>query len=226
MAASPSVRIVKPAAFAVCLLPLIWLAGRAAAGDLGANPIEAAVRHLGDWSLRMLLAALAVTPLRRLTGWSALARLRRMLGLFAFAYAALHLSAYVALDQFFDWASVWTDIVKRRYILVGAASFVILLALAATSTDGMVRRIGPRRWRALHRLVYAAAPLGALHYFMMAKTGVQTPLTYGAAAAALLAARVVLPRRVWRPVLSCSLVLGRTPGYVLKRVARNFYKET
>ena len=189
MASALSARLSKPVVFAACLLPLVWIAWRAATGDLGANPIEAGTRALGDWSLRMLLIALAVTPVRRLTGWSALARLRRMLGLFAFAYVTLHLLAYVAFDQFFDWPSIGADIVKRRYILVGVTTFVMLSALAATSTDGMVRRLGPRRWRALHRLVYAAAPLAVLHYFMMTKTDIRSPLIYGGMAAALLAAR-------------------------------------
>jgi methionine sulfoxide reductase heme-binding subunit len=189
-------RLLKPAIFAVCLLPLVWLAWRAATGDLGANPIEAGTRALGDWALRMALIALAVTPMRRLTGWSALARLRRMLGLFAFTYVMLHLLAYVALDQFFDWPSIGADIVKRRYILVGMTAFVMLAALAATSTDGMVRRLGPRRWRALHRLVYVAAPLAVLHYFMMTKADVRSPLIYGGIAAALLGARVAV--WLWR----------------------------
>jgi methionine sulfoxide reductase heme-binding subunit len=120
-----------------------------------------------------------------------LARLRRMLGLFAFTYVMLHLLAYVALDQFFDWPSIGADIVKRRYILVGMTAFAMLAALAATSTDGMVRRLGPRRWRMLHRLIYAAAPLAALHYFMMTKADIRSPLVYGGIAAALLAARAV-----------------------------------
>lgn len=183
--------LLKPAVFAACLVPLGWLVWLGASGGLGANPIEAVVRYLGDWSLRMLLAALAVTPLRRLTGWSPLARIRRMLGLFAFFYVTLHVLAYAGIDQFFDWPAIWADIVKRRYILVGALTFTILSALAATSTDGMARRLGPRRWRALHRLVYAAAPLAALHYFMMVKSNAQAPLIYGGAAAVLLAARLM-----------------------------------
>jgi sulfoxide reductase heme-binding subunit YedZ len=192
MAVAPPLRRpsrLKACVFVACLLPLAWLAWRALSDDLGANPIEAVTRFLGDWSLRMLLAALAVTPLRRAFGWNQLARLRRMLGLFAFAYVALHVMAYAALDQFFDWPSIWADIVKRRYILVGAATFLILAALAATSTDGMVRRLGPRRWRMLHRLVYVAAPLAVLHYFMMVKVDVEAPLVYGGVAAGLLAAR-------------------------------------
>jgi sulfoxide reductase heme-binding subunit YedZ len=197
-----SFRLLKPVVFAACLLPLVWLVWRAAAGDLGANPIEAGTRALGDWSLRMVLIALAVTPVRRLTGWNALARLRRMLGLFAFTYVTLHLLAYVALDQFFDWPSIGADIVKRRYILVGMTAFVMLAALAATSTDGMVRRLGPRRWRTLHQLVYAAAALAVLHYFMMTKTDVRSPLIYAGIAAALLGARVVGWKQRQTPVSS------------------------
>jgi methionine sulfoxide reductase heme-binding subunit len=209
MAVLSPVRALKPVVFAICLLPLVWLVWRGATGDLGANPIEAVVRSLGDWSLRMLLAALAVTPLRRLTGWSALARLRRMLGLFAFAYVTLHLLAYVALDQFFDWPSIWADVVKRRYILIGMVNFAMLAALAATSTDSMVRRVGARRWRALHRLVYAAAPLAVLHYFMMVKTDIRTPLIYGAVAAALLGVRLL--RRT--PQQTAALNRVAHPGF-------------
>jgi methionine sulfoxide reductase heme-binding subunit len=184
-----ALRAVKAAVFAACLWPLAWLAWRAFTDDLGANPVEAGTRALGDWALRMLLLALAVTPLRRLTGWSRLAWLRRMLGLFAFAYAALHVLAYAALDQAFDWAAIGADILKRRYISVGATAFAVLAVLAATSTRRATQRLGPARWRALHRLVYVAAPLAVLHYAMMVKTDLRPPLVYGVVVVALLGAR-------------------------------------
>ena len=184
-------RALKPAVFAVALLPLIILVGRALVGDLGANPIEAVTRNLGDWALRFLLIALAVTPLRLLTGWTALARLRRMLGLFAFFYVCLHMLAYIGLDQFFGWLAIWRDIVKRVYITIGMAALVTLVPLAITSTDAMARRLGGSRWRALHRLVYLAGILGVLHYFFMIKAGYIEPAIYAVILAALLGIRVV-----------------------------------
>ncbi len=134
-------RIAKPVVFALCLTPLAWLAWLAWTAGLGANPIEATNRFLGDWALRFLLITLALTPVRGLTGWVVLIRFRRMLGLFAFTYVVLHLSSYVVLDQFFDWREIWTDIVKRRYITVGMISFSLLVPLAVTSTKGMVKRL-------------------------------------------------------------------------------------
>jgi sulfoxide reductase heme-binding subunit YedZ len=178
--------LAKPAVFAACLLPLALLAFRAATGGLGANPIELCNRYLGDWALRFLLIALAVTPLREATGWAAVGRFRRMLGLFAFAYVVLHLSSYVGLDQFFDFAAIGREIVKRRYITLGMVAVVLLLPLAVTSTDGMVRRLGGRRWRALHRLVYVIAPLGVAHHWMMVKKDLTWPMVHAAILALLL----------------------------------------
>ncbi len=182
-------RWLKPAIFALCLLPLLWLAIRALTGNLGANPIEATTRYLGDWALRFLLIALAVTPLRLLTGWTDVARLRRMLGLFAFLHVVLHLMSYVGLDRFFDLAAVWKDVVKRRYITVGMAAVLMLIPLAVTSTDAMIRRLGGLRWRRLHYLVYPAAIAGVLHYFMMIKAGFLQPLIYAGVLALLLGIR-------------------------------------
>jgi Predicted membrane protein len=180
----------KPAVFAACLLPLLWLAWRAGFGSLGVNAVETVNRHLGDWALRFLLIALAVTPLRRITGWAPLARLRRMLGLFAFFYVFLHLASYVGLDLFFDWQALWQDVLKRRYITLGMLAFVLLIPLAATSTGGMVRRLGGRRWRALHRLVHPAAILGVAHFWLMVKADIREPLLYAAILAVLLGYRV------------------------------------
>jgi len=161
--------LLRLAVHALCALPLLWLGWAAFDGRLGANPIEAVVRFLGDWALRGLVLALAVTPLRRLTGWGRLASYRRMVGLWAFAYAALHLTAYVVLDQFFDWPAIGGEIVKHKFITAGMAAFLLLLPLAATSTSAMIRRLGAARWRRLHRAVYLAAPLAALHYVWMVK---------------------------------------------------------
>ncbi|TAN74092.1 MAG: sulfoxide reductase heme-binding subunit YedZ [Magnetospirillum sp.] len=191
-------RWAKPVVFALCLLPLVWLAGRAVTDGLGANPIEALVRFLGDWALRFLLIALAVTPLRQILGWPGLARFRRMLGLFAFFYVAVHLTAYVGVDQFFDWSAIGRDIVKRRYITIGMAAVLLLLPLAITSTDAMIRRLGGRRWRKLHRLVYVIVPLGVVHHWMMVKKDLTEPMIHAAILAALLGWRVLAVRRAAR----------------------------
>jgi len=189
-------RIAKPAVFAAGLGPLAWLAwtvattGFGPTGGLGANPIEAVNRYLGDWAIRFLLIALAVTPVRGLTGWTVVMRFRRMLGLYAFFYACLHLSSYIGLDQFFDWRAIWLDIVKRNYITIGMLTFLMLAPLAATSTQGMIKRLGGRRWVRLHRLVYAAGIAACVHFYMMRK-GVQLePIIYGGICAVLLGYRV------------------------------------
>ena len=171
-------RWLRPGAHLLWALPLVWLAARGFADDLGANPIEAVIRFLGDWALRGLVVALAVTPLRRLTGWSRLAQYRRMLGLWAFAYAAMHMTTYVVLDQFFDFDTIGKEILKHKFITAGMAAFVLLLPLAVTSTAAMVRRLGGQRWRRLHQLVYAVAPLAAVHYIWMVKADIRQPLVY------------------------------------------------
>ena len=142
----------------------------------------------GDWGLRLLLLTLAVTPLRRLTGWGWLLRFRRMLGLFAFFYLSLHLVTYLWLDQFFDWAAILEDVAKRPYITAGFAAFLLLVPLALTSTRGMVRRLG-WRWQTLHRLIYPAAALGVLHFFWLTKADLREPLVYASVLALLLALR-------------------------------------
>lgn len=183
--------IAKPAVFALCLAPLAWLVAQVFSGGLGANPIEATNRFLGDWALRFLLIALAVTPVKDLTGWAVIMRFRRMLGLFAFFYVSLHLASYVVLDQFFAWSEIWGDIVKRRYITIGMIAFVLLIPLAITSTKGMIKRLGGRRWTQLHMLVYGAAVFAVFHYFMMVKADIREPLIYAAVLALLLGYRVV-----------------------------------
>lgn len=188
-------RWLKPAVFILSLLPLVWLAGRALTDGLGVNPVETLNRFLGDWALRFLLIALAVTPLRRLTRWAPLARLRRMMGLFAFFYVVLHLASYVGLDLYFDWVALWQDVAKRTYITLGMAAVLLLLPLAVTSTDGMIRRLGGRAWRRLHMLVFPAAILGVAHYWMMVKADIRQPLLHAVVLAVLLGSRLWAARR-------------------------------
>lgn len=185
-------RGLKPAVFALCLLPLLQQAWWAYSGNLGANPIGELTNESGVWSLRLLLATLAITPLRRLTGWGWLISVRRMLGLYAFTYGVLHLGVYWGLNQYFDLGLIAGDL-KRPYIVAGYLSLLLMVPLAATSTDAMVRRLG-RRWQKLHRLVYAVAILGVLHYLLLVKIDFLPPLGYGLALAVLLGWRLW----VWR----------------------------
>jgi methionine sulfoxide reductase heme-binding subunit len=157
----------KPLLFAAALLPLAWLIWGAFSSTLGANPAEALIRSTGDWTLRLLCLTLAVTPLRQWTGWHALARLRRMIGLFTFFYGVLHFLCFAWLDMGFDLAAILKDIPKRPFILVGTAALLSMVPLAATSFNGAIKALGSRRWQALHRLVYATALLGVLHFFWM-----------------------------------------------------------
>lgn len=159
--------LAKPLVFVLCLLPLAWLVYGAATDQLGANPAEALIRGLGEWTLRFLCLALAVTPLRVRTRTPQLARYRRMLGLFTFFYACLHLLSYGWLDMGLDLADIGRDILKRPFILVGFTAWLLLLPLAATSFNRAVRALGGRQWQALHRLVYVVAPLALLHFFWM-----------------------------------------------------------
>ena len=181
---------IKAVLFAAALVPFAALVAAGFTGGLGANPVEAITHTTGEWTLRLLLATLAITPLRHLTGWVWLTRLRRMVGLFAFFYLALHFSTYAVLDASLDLAYVLEDIADRLYITVGFAAFVMLVPLAATSTNAMVRRLGPLRWRRLHRLVYAAGICGVLHYLWLVKADLREPLIYAAVLALLLAARL------------------------------------
>ena len=182
--------LVKPLLFAASLGPLAWLSLGAWQGSLGANPIEAITRATGVWTLRFMLVTLAVTPARWLTGLNEVVRLRRMLGLFAFFYGSLHLLTYLWLDQFFDWAAIAKDVVKRPFITAGFSAYVLLVPLAITSTAGMIRRLGGRRWRRLHRLAYVTAALGVVHYWWLVKLDTRPPRNYGILLAALLLIRV------------------------------------
>jgi sulfoxide reductase heme-binding subunit YedZ len=173
----------------LCLLPLMRLLVLGAVGGLGANPIEFITRSTGTWTLVGLMVILSVTPMRRLTGRAELVRYRRMLGLFTFFYAALHFITYVWLDQFFDPAAIARDIVKRPFITLGFTAFVLLVPLAATSSNAMMRRLG-RRWRQLHRLIYLIALLGVIHYLWLVKKDLTEPLIYGAVLVLLMALRL------------------------------------
>ncbi|MFZ0410801.1 MAG: protein-methionine-sulfoxide reductase heme-binding subunit MsrQ [Candidatus Acidiferrales bacterium] len=183
-------RWTKVVAFAVCLVPLAALAGRALQGELGANPIEFITHATGDWTLRFLVITLAVTPLRKLLRLPQLIRFRRMLGLFAFFYAFLHFSTWIVLDQFFDWRGMLKDVEKRPFITVGFTAFALMIPLAVTSTAGWIRRLGGRRWQWLHRLIYASAILGVIHYYWLVKSDERKPLEYAWMVGILLAWRV------------------------------------
>ena len=179
----------KAPVFLACLAPVVWLAWAGVSGHLGANPISEVTKATGTWTLRFVVLTLAITPLRRLTGWKVLVRYRRMLGLFAFSYGTLHFLTYLWLDQFFDLASITKDVMKRPFITVGFTAFLLMVPLALTSTTGWIRRLGGRRWQALHRLVYGTATLGVVHYWWLVKADVSRPLAYGAIVVTLLAAR-------------------------------------
>ena len=168
----------------------MWLVWRWQTTGLGANPIELLTRTLGIWALRLLLASLAMTPLRLVTGWSWPIGLRRLLGLWAFTYVCLHFAVWIGLDHFFDWQTMGEDVVKRPYITVGVLALLLLIPLACTSTAGMIRRLGGRAWRRLHRLVYVIAVLAILHYLWLAKKAIDDPYWYALALATLLAIRL------------------------------------
>jgi sulfoxide reductase heme-binding subunit YedZ len=182
--------VLKLGVWAICLAPLASLAWWAWTDNLGANPISFLTNTLGDWAFRLLLASLAMTPLRILLGVSWPITLRRLLGLFAFAYAVLHFGVWLVLDQFFDWPAMVADIVKRPYITVGMTALLLLIPLAATSTTGMIKRLGGRAWNRLHGLVYAIGVLAALHFFWLAKKARTEPYWYALVLAVLLAVRL------------------------------------
>jgi sulfoxide reductase heme-binding subunit YedZ len=179
----------KPVVFLLCLLPLTMLGWQAYADSLGANPIDEIADRTGQWTLRFLLIMLLMTPLKRFCGRTWPARMRRMLGLFAFFYACLHLLTYLWLDQFFDWAEIWLDILDRPFITVGMLAFVLLLPLALTSSQFMVRKL-KRNWKRLHRLAYIIPALGVVHFWWLVKADVLEPFVYAVLLAALLLVRM------------------------------------
>lgn len=187
---SESIRSWKVAVFLLCLIPLVRLVWLASYDDLGANPIEFITRSLGTWALSFLLITLAITPLRWLTGNASPIRFRRMLGLFTFFYALLHLLSYLWLDQFFDWTEIWKDILKRPFITAGMTAFLLLVPLAATSFNKAMRLL-KRNWQRLHRLVYPAAMIAILHYYWLVKLDTTQPLLYALALAILLGWRLL-----------------------------------
>jgi methionine sulfoxide reductase heme-binding subunit len=180
----------KVGVWVVCLAPLAMLGFRAWQGDLTANPISFITNTLGDWTFRFLLASLALTPLRIVTGMSWQMTLRRLLGLFAFSYAALHFSVWIFLDHFFNWGQMAADIVKRPYITMGMLALTGLIPLAATSTTGMIRRLGVRNWKRLHRIVYLVGICAALHFLWLAKVGRTDQYVYAAIVALVLGIRL------------------------------------
>jgi sulfoxide reductase heme-binding subunit YedZ len=189
--------LAKPATFAVCLAPFLWLAFRAWSGRLSVNPIEDITLTTGIWALRFLVISLAITPVRRITGWNRLVQYRRMLGLFAFFYATLHVATYVVLDLYFAWDLILADILKRPFITAGMVAFVTMVPLALTSTRGWIRRLG-RRWQLLHRLVYVSAIAAAVHYLWKVKVVIGSPVYYAAIVAGLLLFRVAWSLRARR----------------------------
>ncbi len=182
----------KVVLFLLCLAPLAWLVYGAVANQLGANPAEALIRRLGDWTLRGLMLTLAITPLRELSGQAALARFRRLLGVFTFVYASLHLLAYGWLDMGLDLPEIARDIAKRPFILMGFAAWALMLPLAATSFNRAIRRLGAKRWQALHKAVYAVSVIGLMHFIWLraGKHNFAEPAVYGVILAALLGWRV------------------------------------
>ncbi len=186
--------IVKAVLWTAFLTPAVVLAVDGLTGRLGANPIEETIHRTGWWTLFLLTGTLAITPARRLTGSRQIIRYRRLVGLFAFFYGTLHFSSYVVLDQFFAWDYILEDIAERPFITLGFGAWLILLALAFTSTRGWIRRLG-RRWRRLHRLVYVAALAGGVHFFWRVKADEREPLVFLAVIICLLAVRVVIRAR-------------------------------
>jgi sulfoxide reductase heme-binding subunit YedZ len=176
------------------LVPAGWLLYALLYGGLGPNPAETLQLQTGIWALRLLVATLAITPVRRVTGWNRLVQFRRMLGLLAFFYALLHLASYVVLDRYFDLSGVWEDVVERPFITAGMIAFLTMVPLAITSTRGWIRRLG-RRWQVLHRLVYVSAVAAAIHYLWKVKVMIGPPVNYALLVAVLLAFRIYW---VWR----------------------------
>jgi sulfoxide reductase heme-binding subunit YedZ len=184
-------RYLKPGVFLACLAPLAWLVWRALHNALGANPIEAITHFTGDCTLTFLLITLAVTPLRKLTRQYWLINFRRMLGLFAFFYGTLHLMTWVGLDKFFDVHEMLADVAKRRFITAGMTAYALMIPLALTSTKWSIRKLGGKRWQALHRLIYFSAAAGVIHYIWLVKADLKKPLEYAAVLTALMLYRLI-----------------------------------
>jgi sulfoxide reductase heme-binding subunit YedZ len=202
--------VLKPLVFVASLAPFCWIAWAALTGNLSANPLQDITHDTGDWTLRFICITLAITPLRRLTGWNAVIRFRRMMGLFAFFYGTTHFLIYVIADRFASldfpngivaWTtvvnlakSVWEDIAKRPYITVGFTALMLMAPLAITSTAGWIRRLGGKRWNRLHKLIYATGVLAVIHYWWLVKADIRRPAVYGAVVAILLGLRAYWSR--------------------------------
>ena len=182
----------KAALFLASLIPLIRLSWYGYSSQLGANPIEFITRSLGTWTLVFLLITLSITPLRKLSGWSWLIKLRRMAGLFTFFYSLLHFITYIWLDQFFDLSSIYKDVIKRPFITIGFTAFILLIPLAVTSTNAMIKKLGGKRWQLLHRLIYLIAIFAVLHYWWLVKKDITQPFIYAAILSILLGYRVLI----------------------------------
>lgn len=193
-------RVVKPIVFLAALTPFALLVVNFATGNLSANPLDDITDATGTWTLRFLVLTLAITPLQRVTGWNLLAQLRRMLGLFAFFYVCLHFTTYIWFDKFFEWEEIIEDVTNRPFIAVGLTSFVMLIPLAVTSWNRMIKWMGGKNWKRLHRLVYITAIGGVVHYLWLVKADTNRPLTYGAIVLLLFTYRIwdFLRKRVTR----------------------------
>ena len=199
---------IRAGVFLACLIPLGHLVWQGVRNRLGANPVEYITHSTGWWALTFLLIVLCVTPLRKLTSLPWLLRLRRMLGLFAFFYASLHFLTYIWLDQFFDWKDIVKDIGKRPFIMLGFAAFVLLIPLAVTSTNAMVKRLGARRWQWLHRAIYPLSALAVAHFWWLVKKDVSEPFIFAVLLAALLIVRLLYLLRQQRRVSTGAVRSG------------------
>ncbi|MGB7848011.1 MAG: protein-methionine-sulfoxide reductase heme-binding subunit MsrQ [Candidatus Acidiferrum sp.] len=195
---------IKVAVFLLCALPAARIAWRFYQGDVTANPVEFLQHSTGDWTLRFLLITLSISPLRKLLNLPDLIRFRRMLGLFAFFYVCLHFLTYIGPDQAFDLGGMWKDVAKRRFITVGFLGFVLLFPLALTSTKGWIRRLGGKRWQALHRSIYVVALCGVIHYYWLVKSDHRLPLFYGVILGALLVYRLAASLLKAHPTITVS----------------------
>lgn len=213
----PPLPWLKPGLFAGALVPLGVLLWRVARHTLGADAIAIGLNQLGYLALALLMASLACTPLKILTGWTWPIRVRRMLGLFAFFYASLHLLTYVGIDQQLDWPVLWGDVTQRKFMIVGFLAFLCLAPLAWTSTDASVRRLGFNRWKALHRLAYVAGILAVVHFTWRVKSDIRVPMTWAAILGVLFVVRIAdsvrtrRKKRARQPVATRSVDVG-TPG--------------
>src|SRR3954469_15552787 len=206
-------RWVKLVVFLLCLGPAVYLGWRFYNQDLTANPLEYITHFTGDWGIRMIAAALAITPLRKLLRLPDLIKFRRMIGLYAFFYASLHLLAYLWLDRLFDFHDIAKDIAKRPFITVGFATFMLMLPLAITSTKGWIRRMGGKRWQLLHRLVYFSGIAAVVHYYWLVKSDVRLPLMYGAIIGVLLLYRLAVWAAKRKPAMVPKPRIARiSPG--------------